>query len=425
MVLNDLAQDVSVARSSDPHPVRYVGRQPIFDAEQRIFGYELLFRTSMVNCFSGDSVDATRKMIDTILLLGKETLAGKGKAFVNFTRQAITERLTTLLPAQSTVVEVLETVVVDDEVFAACVELKQLGYRIALDDFIPGTTSERLVQLADYIKMDFRAWSPAELTAIRDRLEGTGAALLAEKVETEAEFHQAADQGYRFFQGYFFARPTILQNRVLPPNQMVYMQILSAVSREQPDHEAIARLVMAEASLSFRVLRSVNSAAMGMRNKITSIRHAILLLGVDQLRKVVTVAIATNLGAKSGAQSELILLALKRARFCKLMAGFTRQPPGEQYLIGLISVFNIILQMPMETVLEMLPLSPEASGALLGHDRDDPAGISLRLVQAYEQQLWQQCFDICRDLHISEARLTDIYVVALNWAADEIRIAGM
>ncbi len=401
----------------------YVGRQPILDANQKVFGYELLFRSGLDNSFSGDPDQATRQMIDNVLLFGLDTLTPSSKAFINCTREALVDRLVTSLPVDLTVLEVLETVTVDDAVLEACTDLKNMGYRIALDDYLPDHSSDRLIHLADYIKLDFRACSTSDLRNIRARLKGRSAQLIAEKVESEDEFKLAQSEGYALFQGYFFARPTILQQREIPPSHMLYVQLLSAISQSPWDQREVERLVMAEASLCYRVLRLVNSPTLAIRGQITSIRQALLMIGEDEFRKLVCVASATSFGKRFNMSSELILLALHRARFCELLAPIARQIQGEQYLIGLLSAFDAILQIPTAQILELLPLRPEAAGVLLGEDT--PAALPFQLLQCYEQRQWVRCARFCHKLRISETELTTIYINALQWATKEIRDAGM
>ena len=401
----------------------YVGRQPILDANQKVFGYELLFRQGLDNSFSGNPDQATRQMIDNVLLFGLDTLTPSARAFINCTREALVDRLVTSLPTDLTVLEVLETVNVDDAVLEACIDLKRMGYRIALDDYLPDHGADRLLHLADYIKLDFRSCSPTELGIIRETLQGLPVQLIAEKVETEEEFRQALSEGYSLFQGYFFSRPTILQQREIPPSHMLYVQLLSAISQSPWDQREVERLVMAEASLCYRVLRLVNSPTLAIRGQITSIRQALLMIGEDEFRKLVCVASATSFGKRFNMSSELILLALHRARFCELLAPIAQQLQGEQYLIGLLSAFDAILQIPTAQILELLPLRPAAAGVLLGEDTS--ASLPFRLLQCYEQRQWVRCALFCHKLHISEAELSGIYINALQWATKEIRDAGM
>ena len=401
----------------------YVGRQPILDQFQQVFGYELLFRAGLDNTFSGDPEQATRQMIDNVLLFGLDTLTPSAKAFLNCTREALVDRLVTSLPVDVTVLEIVESVVVDDAVVEACTDLKKMGYRIALDDYTPNRGAERLIELADYIKVDFQACSPVELSAVRNSLKGHNAQWIAEKVETGEEFKVAQGEGYDLFQGYFFSRPTILQQKEIPASHMLYVQLLSAISRSPWDQRDVERLVMAEASLCFRVLRLVNSPAMAIRGQVTSIRQALLMIGEDEFRKLVCVASATSFGKRFNMSSELILLALHRARFCEQIAPVAQQLQGEQYLIGLLSAFDAILQIPTAQILELLPLRPDAAGVLLG--QDSPVALPFRMLQSYEERKWVQCARFCHKLRISEAELTAHYLSALQWATKEIRNAGL
>jgi EAL and modified HD-GYP domain-containing signal transduction protein len=204
---------------------------------------------------------------------------------------------------------------------------------------------------------------------------------------------------------------------------MLYVQLLSAISRNPYDEREVERLVMSEASLCFRLLRLVNSPVLAIRGQVTSIRQALLMIGQDEFRKLVTVASATSFGKRFKMPSELILLALHRARFCELIAPLAQQTEGEQYLIGLLSAFDAILQMPTEQILEMLPLREEASGALLGQETS--AAMPFQLLQAYEQRQWVRCARACHKMRISEAQLTSIYIAALQWATKEVRDAGL
>jgi c-di-GMP-related signal transduction protein len=400
-------------------PTRFIGRQPILDPARQVFGYELLFRAGWENSFSGDSETAAQKMIDNTLLFGMDKLVQGGMAFINCTRDSLTSRVVTCLPAATTVLEVLETVQVDDEVIAACSELKRLGYRIALDDFLPGTSSDRLIDLADYIKLDFRACDAAQLRSIQSQLRGSPVTLLAEKVETAAEFQRALDDGYHLFQGYFFAHPAVLTSREIPTNHLIYIRLLSALSRSPADHGEIERLVGAEASLCFRLLRLVNSAGFGIRSRISSIRQALLMVGEIEFGKLVSIAAASCLGGQPDQSPELILLCLHRARFCELLAPIAGQDSAEQYLIGLLSVLDVMLNVSMQQLLQLLPLRSAAADVLLGNP--SPIDLPLRLVRHYERSDWELCAGFCSTLAISEAELASIYLESLDWANQNVQ----
>lgn len=412
---------LAVAPPPPAAPTRFIGRQPILNAARQVYGYELLFRSGWENCFTGSTEVAAQQMIDTTLLFGMENLVLGGKAFVNCTASALTSRLVTCFPT-GTVLEVLETVQVTDEVVAACKELKHLGYTIALDDFLPGTSCDRLVGLADYIKLDFQACDASQLRHIQSQLVGTSAALIAEKVETAEQFNRALKEGYRFFQGYFFARPSVLTSREIPANRVAYIQLLNAVNDPLSDRNQLERLVSSEASLCFRLLRYVNSAGFGVRGRVSSIRQALILIGEIEFRKLVTIAAAACLSSDTNQSPELMLLCLHRARFCELIAPIAGQATAEQYLIGLLSVLDAMLNVSMKQILPMLPLRPAAAAVLLGEP--SPIDLPLRLIGYYEQSQWEVCAIACRTLGITEAELTSLYLESLRWANQQTHNFG-
>ncbi len=415
-------ESVALAEPCADEVLRFIGCQPILDRDQKTFGHELLFRSGAGNHFSGDPDSASRQVIDGVLTMGLQASIGTGKIFVNCTRESLTEGLVTLLPVATTVVEVLETVRVDAPVIAACEQLKELGYQIALDDYVPHEGMDRLLDLADYVKLDFRMCDPAAVRKIRRHVDGRGIALLAEKVETEAEFEQSVKDGFGYFQGYYFARPKMVGSRDIPTNKVVSLQLLSLVCEPAYDRVAVEKLLMAESSLCFRLLRLVNSAGMGIRHPVRTVRQAILMIGEDELAKLILVASAVTLGSDAKVASELILLALTRARFCELLAPAARQSRGEQYLIGMLSVMDAMLRMPIETILEMLPLRNEAVAVLQG-DRGQ-ASFPLRVVRAYEQQDWRTCDVLCGRLRLPELRLTEMYAASQRWAREQVGTMG-
>ncbi len=402
--------------------MRFIGCQPILDREQKTFGHELLFRSGTSNHFSGDPNSASRQVIDSALTMGLEASIGTGKIFVNCTRESLTDGLVTLLPAATTVLEVLETVQIDETVITACERLKALGYQIALDDYVPQPGMDRLLELADYIKLDLRLCDAEELLRIRRHVERHGIALLAEKVETEAEFDRSVEDGFGYFQGYYFARPKMISGRDITANKLISLQLLSLVSQPTFDRCAVEKLLIADASLCFRLLRLVNSAGMGIRHPVRTVKQAMLMIGEDELAKLIMVASAVTLASDAKVASELVFLALARARFCELLAPASLQSTGEQYLIGMMSVMDAMLLMPMGKILEMLPLRSEAMAVLEG-DRG-LASFALRIVRAYEQQDWKTCEALCGRMRISEGRLTEMYAESQHWAARQIGSMG-
>jgi c-di-GMP-related signal transduction protein len=259
-----------------------VARQPILTADEKVFGYELLFRDGVEDFFSGSGVEAdaaSRSTVNTSLLLCLDVLCDGRRAFVNCTRDILLKEYIALLPSGQTVVEVLETVPADDLVVAACRRLKDAGYMIALDDFAVNDPREALTDLADIIKVDLRATSAEDAAAMVKRYGPWRCRMLAEKVETREEFIATSKAGFRYFQGYFFRRPETLTAHEIPGNRLNYLRMLTAVSQPDLDLRGIENLVKGETPLCYRLLRYLNSAAFGFGAEIHSVRHALSFWG--------------------------------------------------------------------------------------------------------------------------------------------------
>jgi c-di-GMP-related signal transduction protein len=390
---------------------RFIARQAIFDRTQLVHGYELLCRSGWQNHFVGDSDEATRMMIADCALYGFQDLTRGGLAFVNCTRESIVDGLVTLLPT-STVLEILETVTPDAEVLQALLRYKKLGYRIALDDFRMNEATNKLVSLADYIKVDFRLSDAAERQGILKFLHGRKVCLLAEKIETEEEFQMAMEEGFELFQGYFFCHPTVFSKKRSPTNGANYLLLLSAISQDNFDVVQITSLLKSEVSLCYQLLRLVNSAAFGISHEVHSLHDALVLVGEEQFRKLMINAIATET-CRTRPQ-ELLIHVLHRARFLELLAPFTDENPAEQYLFGLLSLMDVMLDLPVEDMISALPLREELKLALCG--ANNRIAMALRLLQSYEDGDWILCEERSRHLHISEGEVSHLYQESLRWA---------
>src|SRR5271154_3813595 len=239
--------------------IRFLARQPIFDKQRKAVAYELLFRSGWENFFSGDSDDSTRQMVDNVLIAGTESLSSNTLVFIKCTREALVGHLAALLPPRHTVLQILETVTPDEQVIAACVALKKKGYRLALGDSFLREGSGPLVQLADYIKVDFRTSDKEARKQILSRLHGSRAALVAERVEDEAEFAAAIEEKFDYFQGYFFCKPTMLARREVQTSHPKYVRLLALLTHSPLDRDQIEQIVMSDPPLCFRLLRLANS----------------------------------------------------------------------------------------------------------------------------------------------------------------------
>jgi EAL and modified HD-GYP domain-containing signal transduction protein len=392
---------------------RFVARQPIFDRSQNVFGYELLFRNGIEDFFNADPELAARSMVDSSLLFGINMLCDKRRAFVNCTREVLFKDLITLLPPNQTVAEILETVEPDDRVIAACKRLKSFGYLIALDDFAPNDPRVPLCEFADIIKVDVRATRPEERAGIMRRFASPKCKMLAEKLETPHEFHQARDMGFVYFQGYFFCKPEIVVGREVPASRVHYLRLLEMVSHSEIDMRELENVLKQEASISYRLLRYLNSPLFGFGLEIKSIRHAMAVLGEREMRRWVRLVV--TVGAAEQGCSELVLMGLTRARFCEQLPDRLHSST-DLFLMGLLSVMDAILEVRMDVLLEQLPVDRETKATLLGQ------GSSIRplyqLMLAQESGEWAQSSAIAKQLNLPDEEVASTWWQALQWAQE-------
>lgn len=390
---------------------RYVARQPILDRTQKVFGYELLFRDGLENCFRADPDIASRSTLDTTLLFGMNTLCDGKRGFVNCTRDVLLKDLLTLLPSDHTVAEILETVEPGDRVIAACKRLKDAGYLIALDDFAPNDPRTPLCDFADILKVDFRATKIEERAALMRQFGKGKRQMLAEKIETPLEFRQARDMGFVLFQGHFFRHPEILTAREVPANKLHHLRLLEMVCRIELDLKELEKMIKQEASICYRLLRYLNSPLFGFSLEIKSIRHAMAILGERELRRWIRLVVTVS--AAEQKCSELILNGLSRARFCELISGKLRTD-GDMFLMGLLSVMDSIMEVQMEVLLAQVPVDREMKSVLLGQ----PSKLRplYQLMLAQESGEWEHSARLAVEVKLSNEEVSERWWQAMQWA---------
>jgi EAL and modified HD-GYP domain-containing signal transduction protein len=408
------AQPVPPASLSAPKPLRYVARQPIFDRDQKVFGYELLFRDGLENSFHGDPDHASRATLDRSLLMGLDVLCDGRRAFVNCTRDTLMKGLVTLLPAATTVVEILESVPDDPEVLATCRTLKEAGYTLALDDYVANDRRHKLAEIVDIIKVEMQLTTPEQRAQIMQRFRAHRCRMLAEKVETQSDFVRSRDQGFVYFQGYFFRRPEILSTRDVPANRLNYLRMLQEVSRTELNLAALEDLVKTEASVCYRLLRYLNSSMFGFRSEIHSVRHALTILGERDLRR--WVRLVATVGAGQDRPSDLVLSALVRGRFGELLAPAVAHGNSDLFLMGLLSLIDAMLEIPMQDILERISLDQATKAVLLGEP--SPLQPVFQLILAHESGQWAQAGKISRSLELDPETVGDQYWEAQQWARE-------
>jgi len=400
---------------------KFIARQPIFTPSQDVLGYEILFRTGTENYFTGDSANVSATAVDNLLLFGLERVTSGLLAFVNCPRDLLLREYLTLLPPDRVVGEILETVSADDETLEACRHLKLSGYRIALDDFVDTPKMAPFVELADYIKIDFLATSPPEQERLARQLIKRNVQLIAEKVETHEDVQRGMAMGYAYFQGYFFCRPQIAERREIPAFKLNYLRILQIANRPELNTEDLSEAIKQEASLTYRLLRYLNSAAFSLHKSVDSIPHGLALLGERGIRRWISVVSIAAIGEDK--PSELVMLPLRRARFCELLASVTHMQNNQSdlFLMGLLSAMDALLDMPMGTVLADIAVKDEIKGALLGQPGEfrDIYEIAVN----YESGTWEQLVEVAQRVGVDEELFPDLFLQSLDWAKEVMSAA--
>lgn len=390
----------------------FIARQPIYDRRLKVYAYELLHRAGSDHNHADvtDGDDATSQVLITALMeIGLPELVGQSRAFVNLTRQHILNGLPPTLAQDNVVLEVLEDIAPDQELIGALINLKAADYTIALDDFIYHESKHALVELADIIKIDVLDLQGRTLADHVTQLRPTGVKLLAEKVETPAEFDACKALGFDYFQGYFFCKPNIVKGKRTQTSRIAIMQLLTKLQDPNLDFDELQKLVSQDLSLSYRILRYINSAHFSLGKKIESMRHAIILLGINTIKTWVNILAMSSIDDKP---YELILIALIRARMCETLAANTPLSVQNAFTVGLFSALEAFIDKPLAEILATLPLADELHNALLDHSGE--LGQLLSLVLNYERGQW----DDFSAAQFDVLTLRTAYLDAIRWASE-------
>ena len=394
----------------------FVARQPIFRKNRSLLGYELLFRDGLTNAFPDiDGSEATSRVLsNSFFSMGIEQVSGDGRAFVNFTRDLLVERVPMMFPRERVVVEILEDIEPDDEVVEACREMAENGYVIALDDFLFRPEMAGLIQTAGIIKFDLMATPLDTLEPLLRKLSGNGIEFLAEKVETHEEFDRAMEMGFTYFQGYFFSRPEILQGRDVSAPRMNLLELMAEANRNDVAFRKLEEIIERDVAISYKLLRYINSAYFRRVSEVTSIRQAIVLMGERGIRRFLSLIAMASLA--SDKPDELVRASIVRARFCETLGDIG--PPGadraELFTLGLFSLIDAIMDDAMASLMERLPLSGAIKEALI--QRDGPLAPYLGLLESYERGCWGGVSEAAARLDLEQERLPGCFLESLTWA---------
>ena len=404
----------TMTSEQDKHQV-FIARQPIFDRNLEIYGYELLFRGSIEaqtaviasNTEAQDTATST-VMLNSIMEFDLSHLVGQHKAFFNLSREFLLAGTDLPFSSSNVGIEVLEDSEVDDELIQALEHLKLLGYEIALDDFSWRQGIERVLNIASLVKVDIQETPREELAKLVEQLREYGVALVAEKVETQEEFKLCQAMNFEYYQGFFLCRPTTMSARRLPESKLNTMRLLSKLEEPEVQARELEEIIQHDVTLNYRLLRTVNSAFYGLSVKIKSVSHAIVYLGIPTIKSW------ARLLALSGIEdrpSELVRIALVRARMCQLLTtSMSKDTSDAAFTVGLFSLLDAMLDVPMELIIEQLPLDEQLIEGLGA--KEGPYGRLLKSVIAYERGQWDQ---IDEDLYSME-KLGESYMNAIEWA---------
>jgi EAL and modified HD-GYP domain-containing signal transduction protein len=386
----------------------YFARQPIYNRDLKIEGYELFYRhaeTDTTAQFLDAEIATSQIVLNTVTEVGLDRVVGQHKAFINVARDFVLDGHLAGFGLPQLVFEIAADIVVDEPLLQALRELRQQGYHFVLDDYVDNEAYQALLDIADYVKIDLLTTTEKELRRMTPPLRQRKVALMAERIETKAILELCQTLRFDYFQGYHFSQPKMLKFQSVPTNQLAVLQLIGKLHNPNIEIKTVESLISQDVSLTYKLLRYINSAYFNLPKRIESIQRAVVLLGLKNIRSWVTLISLANIESH---RSDLITVALERAKMCELLADALKIKHKETgFTVGLLSVLDVMTQAPMELVLAALPLDEEINKALLYHE--GPLGRILACTLAYERCDWDSLDTLGLDL----AQINDAYMTAL------------
>ncbi|WP_042471734.1 EAL and HDOD domain-containing protein [Bacillus ndiopicus] len=402
----------------------FVGRQPIFNAKKQIVAYELLYRNKDINAFPViDSDLATIEvLVNSFLLIGTEKVTRGKPVFINFTKNLLESSIADFLKPSEVVIEILEDVPITPNLVKRVYELKTKGFKIALDDFILNEQVkgyDELFRYVDYIKIDFLLSSMAERYKVERKIQEKfpNIKLLAEKVEAHDEFNVAQASGYELFQGYFFEKPQILTGTSIPPNTIQYLNTLLLLNEREPNVQLIAENIERDLSLTYKLLKMINNTTGQVKSRIQSIKQAIIMIGIPNLRKWIYFVAMSERQLENDEEffEEVIRSSLFRAKVCEMLAKRNnKQNPSEYFLTGMFSLIDTLLRSTLEEIVQRLPLSERVIHTLLGQPTEMTPYLQFSI--ALSKLEWDKLELLGADVGLDVYEMDELYSEALSWA---------
>ncbi len=402
----------------------FVARQPIFDRSRRVQGYELLFRRDRENVARiTDGRSATGHVLSAGYLdIGIQQLTAGMPAYINFGRDLLLDGTPQMMPPEQVVIEILEDVIPDDEVLESVRSLKNLGYRFALDDFTGSMILAPFLPMVDIVKVDLLGLNQhrmAEIVRTVQANHGPPPILLAEKVETHSQLADARLQGFDLFQGYFFSMPEVLRSTRISESKLAYLKLMQTFQDPSVNYNRMEEIVKSDVALTTKLLKYINAAAYPWAGRVKSVKHALVLLGENNIRRWVSLVALAEMARNK--PYELAVTSSCRGRFCELTGEEVDRDHTEldHFLLGALSMLDAMLDVPMETAVQPLPISSELKSALCGERNS--LRILLDLTTCYERGDWHQLAPLCRQANINESALPALYREALAWSDRVLR----
>ncbi|MBN4054184.1 EAL domain-containing protein [Nitrospira defluvii] len=397
----------------------FIGRQPILDDGNKIVGFEILFRSG--GSKGSDTNDLTQAsagaIMNTLSDIGlNEVVGSRHKAFFNVNAEILMSEMIELLPKEQVVIQILDSVEVDGAMINRCSELKQLGFSLALADFIYEEAYERLFDTIDIIKIDIKGIAPDVLKDKLNQVKKLPAKLLAANVQDAEQFEMSKQLGFKLFEGYYFAKPAMITGKKVDLAGVVVMRLMNQVLRDVGLSD-IEKTFRESPSLSYNLLTLVNSISMGMREKINSVRHAIVLLGRERLKRWAQVLLFSH-GGSLEHRNPLLSTALMRGRFMEVLVekgaiGGTKRTMDHSFMTGILSLTDSLMGKPMDEIVEQMGLADIVADALL--KREGNLGLLLSLVEALEKADNETMASLAKKCKVSTDQLYDAEQIATKW----------
>lgn len=395
----------------------FLARQPIFSIENEVYGYEILYRDRDENYYSATdgefaSISAiTRCFID----FGIKEITNNRKAFINFTEELFHNDVATIFPKEYLIIEILENVAVGDRLIECCKELKKMGYMLAIDDFTFQRGYEELIKIVDIIKVDFMISSESERASIVKEYKRDGLKFLAEKVETKDEYLSAVDMGYSYFQGYFFSKPEINRKKKFTPYLVNYIKLINMINSEEYEFNVVSKIIESDFAFSYEILRLVNSAYYSRKHKISSVRQALVVLGMGELRKWIYLVFVRDL--EQDKPQEIINSCMLRGKFLENLAikANKKALSSEMMTLGMFSMIDVLMDKPFEEVFLEIEFSEYVKGILTGKEKRGFIAECYNLVLNYEKARWDELENMLKKMMFSVSDLNEAYLEAIKW----------